>query len=720
MNRIFCFLFFTLIFTTRLVADEGMWIPLLIERYNLAEMKEKGFKLTAEDIYSINQPSLKDAIVMFGRGCTGELISPNGLLITNHHCGYGVIQRHSSIENDYLTHGFWAMTMDEELPSPGLSVTFLNRIEDVTDKVFEGVSSDMEELVREALIQSNSKSIADSAISNTHFTARVAPFYYGNQYFLFVYETFTDVRLVGAPPSDIGKFGGDTDNWMWPRHTGDFALFRIYADKDNKPASYSPENVPYNPKRYLPISTKGVQPDDFTMVYGYPARTEQYITSQAVNQVANVSNPLKISLRQTRLNVMDHYMRDNDTVRIKYASKHAGVANGWKKWIGERNGLIRLNAIVKKEQLEQQFAEWVNQSPKRVEEYGDLLSRFNDLYQQREQYLRADDLRREAILAIEMNRFAQQFTRLVNEFYTESEPDLAAVENLRNSLIQETRRFYKDYHMPIDREIFYAFMRVFNEEIPEELNPPMLNQLIQQFNGDWNMITAKYFNESIFADSTKLIYYLTNFSKKTADIFKNDVVYTMIIQFDSIFTENVILPHELINNELNILYRTYVKGLMEMQPDRVFYPDANFTLRVSYGNVAGYSPSDAIDYLHFTTIDGIAEKSKMGVYDYSVPQKLLDIYEAKDYGRWEVNGTVPVAFIATNHTSGGNSGSPVINGEGHLIGVNFDRVWEGTMSDIMFDPKMCRNISLDIRYALFIIDKFAEASHLLDEMTLIE
>jgi hypothetical protein len=720
MNRILGFLFFTLLLTPRLFADEGMWIPLLIEKYNLVDMKEKGFKLTAEDIYSINQPSLKDAIVMFGRGCTGELISPNGLLITNHHCGYGVIQRHSSIENDYLTNGFWAMTMEEELPSPGLTVTFLNRIEDVTDQVLEGVTSDMEEVIREALVQSNSKAIADSAISSTNFTARVVPFYYGNQYFLFVYEVFSDVRLVGAPPSDIGKFGGDTDNWMWPRHTGDFALFRIYADKDNKPASYSPENVPYKPKRFLPISTKGVQQGDFTMVYGYPARTEQYITSQAVNQVANVSNPLKISLRQTRLNIMDHYMRDNDTVRIKYASKHAGVANAWKKWIGERNGLIRLNAIVKKEELEQQFAEWVKQSPKRVQEYGDLLSRFNDLYQQREQFLRADDLRREAISAIEINRFAQQFTRLINEFYTGSEPDLAAIESLRNSLIQETRRFYKDYHMPIDREIFYAFMRVFNEKIHDDLKPPMLNQLIKQFNGDWNMITAKYFNESIFVDSTKLIYYLTNFNKEAADIFKNDIVYAINFQFDSIFAENVILPYEHINNELNILYRTYFKGLMEMQPDGVFYPDANFTLRVSYGNVDGYSPSDAIDYLHFTTIDGIAEKSNMDVYDYSVPQKLLDIYEAKDYGRWEVNGTVPVAFIATNHTSGGNSGSPVINDEGHLIGVNFDRVWEGTMSDIMFDPDMCRNISLDIRYALFIIEKFAGANHLLEEMTLID
>lgn len=720
MKRLSFIVAFSLLLFPSVYADEGMWIPLLVGKYNLDAMKAKGFKLTAEDIYNINQPSMKDAIVMFGRGCTGELISPNGLLITNHHCGYGMIQYHSSVEHDYLSQGFWAMSLEEELPCPGLSVTFLNRIEDVTQRVLQGVESDMDEAIRQSIIQANSKTIADSAIANSNLTASVEPFYYGNQYFLFVYEVYSDVRLVGAPPSSIGKFGGDTDNWTWPRHTGDFSLFRVYADKDNQPAPYSAENVPYKPKRYFPISTNGISAGDFTMVYGYPARTEQYITSQAVHQVANVSNPVKISLRQTRLDIMKNYMMSNDTVRIKYASKHAGVANAWKKWIGERNGLIRLNAIEKKKALEQQFAQWVNETPERVEEYGYLLPRFSELYGQREHYLKADDLRREAFAAVEINRFALQFTRLVEEYYTGSEPDLALIEKQSKGLIASTRRFYKDYYSPIDRDIFQMMMRYLSEHLADSLQPKALKGLIQQYNADWQKITAKYFDESLFADSTKLIYYLSNFDRKAANYMKTDLVYTLNAQFDSLFNEKVVTPFQMVNDELTVLYRTYMKGLMEMQPNRIFYPDANFTLRVAYGNVEGYSPCDAVDYLYYTTLEGVVEKSQMGVYDYEVPAKLLELHKVKDYGRWAVNGTVPVSFIATNHTSGGNSGSPVVNAQGHLVGVNFDRVWEGTMSDIMFDPAMCRNISIDIRYALFIIEKYAGATHLISEMTLVQ
>jgi hypothetical protein len=720
MYRIIQFIVLIIFITPFAKADEGMWIPLLLEKYNLSDMQRKGLKLTAEDIYSINQPSIKDAIVMFGRGCTGSLISPNGLVITNHHCGYGVIQRLSSIENDYLTNGFWAMSKEEELKSPGLTVTFLIRIEDVTEKVLEGVSSGISEFIREANIQIKSQSIIDSVTADNHYTARVAPFFYGNQYFLFVYETFSDVRLVGAPPSDIGKFGGDTDNWMWPRHTGDFALFRIYADKNNNPAPYSIDNVPYIPKKYLPISLKGVEPGDFTMVYGYPGTTEQYITSQAVDQVVNISNPLKISLRDVRLNIMESYMKQNDTVRIKYSNKQAGVANAWKKWIGERKGLIRLNAIEKKRIQEDQFADWVNQSPQRIEEYGQILQRFAELYQQREMHLLADDLRREVLSAIEINRFALRFQQLIQEFETGGEPDLAKVENLRSELIAETRAFYKDYYLPIDMEVFTALMKFFVDRVPLELKPKSLIQLIEQKNGDWDKITSTYFAESIFTDSTKLIYYLTHFNKLASNKFKDDLVYRMNVQFDSIFYENVSVPFQLIKMELDILYRSYMKGLMAMQTEKVFYPDANFTLRLSYGNVEGYSPNDAVEYLYKTTLDGIIHKTQLDVYDYKAPQRMLDLHSVKDYGRWEVNGTVPVAFIATNHTSGGNSGSPVIDGEGNLIGVNFDRVWEGTMSDIMYDPAMCRNISLDIRFALFVIDKFAGAGHLLNEMALIQ
>ncbi len=712
-------IFFTAIFClaiTNLRADEGMWIPLLIEKYNISEMQSKGFKLTAEDIYSINQPSIKDAIVIFGRGCTGEVISPDGLLITNHHCSFGLIQSHSSVENDYLSDGFWAMSKEEELPNPNLSVRFLVKIEEVTDRVLKGIEPEEDEVVRDSVIRTNSKEISDSVENNTHYSARVAPFFYGNQYFVFVYEEFTDVRLVGAPPQSIGKFGGDTDNWMWPRHTGDFALFRIYADENNKPASYSPDNVPYKPKYHIPISLKGVQPGDFTMVYGYPGSTQQYVTSYAVNQVVNVSNPLKISLREARLEIMKNYMRQNDKVRIQYASKQAGVANAWKKWIGERNGLIRLDAIAKKQALESDFANWVSQSQQREQHYGNLLPEFKELYNLREPLLVARDLGREAFNAVEMIRFAGRYNRLIDKAINDTVADIEMAERL----ISSTRKFYKDYHKPIDMEVFSAMMESFTSILPDSLHPPLLKEQYQNADKSWERVAEELYAHSVFADSSKLIQKLSSFDIEVAREMHKDNFLQLNYQFDSIYFENIDLPYHFINKELNVLYRSYMRALMEMQPDKQFYPDANFTLRIAYGNVEGYSPSDAVTYTHQTTLNGIAEKSKMDVYDYKVPDKLLNIIESEDYGRWEVDGTVPVAFLASNHTSGGNSGSPVINAQGQLIGVNFDRVWEGTMSDIMFDPEMCRNITLDIRYALFIIDKFAGAGYLLDELTLVD
>ncbi|HZJ73564.1 MAG TPA: S46 family peptidase, partial [Perlabentimonas sp.] len=455
-------------------ADEGMWLPMLIQKYNFADMQSKGFKLTAEDIYSVNQPSIKDAIVIFGRGCTGEVISPEGLLITNHHCGYGVIQKHSSVEHDYLTDGFWAMSRSEELPNQGLTVRFLVRMDDVTSEVLEGVTSEMTEAERVEVIKENSATISEEVVEGTHYTARVTPMYNGNQYFVFIYEEFLDVRLVGAPPSDIGKFGGDTDNWMWPRHTGDFAMFRIYADKDNRPAEYSPHNVPYTPKRYLPISLKGVQPEDFTMVYGYPGSTQQFVTAQAVNEVVNISNPLKISLRDARLDVMESYMRQNDTVRIQYASKQAGVANAWKKWQGERNGLIRLNAINKKQELESNFNQWVNQDPSRKQEYGHLLNRFNELYTARKPLLVANDLGREAFMAVELIRFASRFNSAINSMLTNGEVSEELLQTLKSS----SRAFYKDYYQPIDREIFAETMKVYTEMLADSLQPNALTNLV--------------------------------------------------------------------------------------------------------------------------------------------------------------------------------------------------------------------------------------------------
>jgi hypothetical protein len=697
-------------------ADEGMWLPMLIEKYNIADMQSKGFKLTAEDVYSINQPSIKDAIVIFGGGCTGEVISPEGLLITNHHCGYGVIQRHSSVEHDYLTNGFWAMSRDEELPNPGLSVRFLVRMDDVTDRVLQGITPEMTEEEREAKVKENSDKVSDEVVEGTHYTARVTPLYNGNQYFVYIYEEFLDVRLVGAPPSSIGKFGGDTDNWMWPRHTGDFSMFRIYADKDNKPAKYSPDNVPYKPKKFLPISVQGVNPGDFTMVYGYPGSTQQYVTSQAVSQVTNISNPLKISLRDVRLDIMGKYMQLNDTVRIQYASKQASVANAWKKWIGERNGLIRLNAVDKKETLEADFETWVNQSPERKAEFGHLLTRFDELYSKREPLLVATDLSREAFMAVEVLRFASQFDRLISNTLKDEKLDSSAV----NRAIANARRFFKDYYKPIDSEIFVEMMQAYTQNLPDSLQPQLIGDIFTQSNSDWNAAAQKFFTQTVFADSIKLMAIINNFDIEAAKQLQDDIAFKLYSQHDSIFSASVNKHYRNISQELDILYRAYIKGLRAMLPNKSFYPDANFTLRVAYGHIGGYEPSDAVEYTHLTTLDGIAEKSEMGVYDYVVPQRLLELHAAKDFGRWEVNGTVPVAFLASNHTSGGNSGSPIMDANGNLIGVNFDRVWEGTMSDIMFDPQMCRNISVDIRYVLFIIDKYAGAGHLIDEMTIVE
>ncbi len=694
-------------------ADEGMWLPMLISKYNIAEMQQKGFKLTADDVYSINQPSMKDAIVIFGRGCTGELISPEGLLITNHHCGYGAIQRHSSVEHDYLTDGFWAMSKEEELPNPGLTVRFLVRMDDVTNRIISSIPANATEDVRDSIVTAISQDIIDEATSENHYTARVAPMFYGNQYFLFIYEEFLDVRLVGAPPSDIGKFGGDTDNWMWPRHTGDFSLFRIYADKDNKPAAYSPDNVPYTPKRFLPISLKGVNPGDFTMVYGYPGSTQQFITSQAVKHVVEDINPLNISLRDARLRVMERYMQANDTVRIKYASKQAGVANAWKKWIGERNGLIRLNAVDKKLSLENSFDSWVNETAERQREYGHLLNRFDELYAERKPLSIAASLSREAFYAVELLQLVRQYSAVAAK--TE-----VANEEVYSRLASITRRFYKDYHKPIDVEVFTIMMSKLSDVLPPSLTPSTLLEIKPDDAEEWYAIALGVYSQSLFADSTALIALLTDSTENRMEVLRNDMLFQLNYQFDSIYRVNVYPKLTELNNELDLLYRSYVKGLMLMNPETKYYPDANFTLRVTYGEVEGYFPSDAVEYVHQTTLDGIAEKSKLDVYDYTVPSHLLDLYEAKDFGRWEVNGTVPVAFLASNHTSGGNSGSPVINAEGHLVGVNFDRVWEGTMSDIMFDPNMCRNISIDIRYALFIIDKYAGAGYLLNEMTLIE
>ena len=650
-------------------ADEGMWLPSQIAE-RIADMQSKGFKLSAEDIYSINSSSLKDAIVHFNGGCTGEIISDEGLLITNHHCGFGQIQSHSTVENDYLKNGFWAMTRAEELPNKGLKVSFLEYMEDVTDKVLEGYNPQMSEQEREALVRKNSIAIKKEAESKGKgLSARVAPLYYGNQYFIWVYKVFTDVRLVGAPPSSIGKFGGDTDNWMWPRHTGDFSLFRIYAGKDNEPADYSADNVPYKPKKSFKINASGIKEGDFTLVYGFPGRTNEYLMSEAVKFTADISNPHKIKLRTLRLDIQNREMGKDNAVRIKYASKNANVSNAWKKWQGEMKGIYKMKAIENKRQFEADFKRWAQGKP----EYEGIIEKFEKLYAELEPLALVTDYQKEALNAVEILAYAA-------------------------SPKKDSAGFYKDYYQPIDKDIFIALFKEYDKSIADEYKSPYFKETLVAM-GSVEAWAEKIFNGSL---------------EDAAEVY---------IQTNKYYNDNIKPVVDSINYELALLYRTYMRGQIEYNKvnrgTRVFYPDANSTLRVAYGQVKGYSPSDAVYFTPVSSLEGIMQKDNPNIYDYDIPQKLRDLYAAKDYGVWEVDGSVPVAFVATNHTSGGNSGSPVLDANGNLIGVNFDRVWEGTMSDVVFDPEVCRNIALDIRYALFVVDKLAGAQHLLDEMQII-
>lgn len=706
MKRLYSlFLLFTLI-STSLIADEGMWLPSLIKD-KIADMQKNGFKLTAEDIYSINQASLKDAIVQFGGGCTGELISDNGLLITNHHCGFGQIQSHSSVEHDYLKDGFWAMSLNEELPNKGLSVKFLVRMDDVTDKILSGYKPEMTENERSEIVKTNSASVIAAAKQNNNYEARVEALYYGNQYFLFIYETYTDVRLVGAPPSSIGKFGGDTDNWMWPRHTGDFSIFRIYAGKDNKPAAYSKENIPYKPKKFFSISLNGVKEGDFTLVYGYPGRTQEYLMSDAVKYIAGISNPNKINLRTMRLDIQKEEMSKSAEIRIKYASKNASVANSWKKWQGEAKGIVRLNTINDKIEFEKAFSVWAKDKP----EYSNLINEISATYKKLEPFAFVNDYQSEAINANEIIKFAGTVysAALKN---SKMSPEISA-ENI--SVIMED--FYKDYYMPIDKKSFIAIVGEYYKNVPAKYQPKYFTDKMSEYKTVDSFATY-IFDNSIFSSKEKALRFISD--GVTPGKFDNDPAVVMYKEFSDYFSNSVKPVYDGLNNNLNLLYRTYMRGQMEFRKDKTFYPDANSTLRITYGKVKGYVPMDGVYFKHSSTLEGIMQKDNPQIYDYNIPQKLRDLYARKDFGRWAVNGTVPVCFIATNHTSGGNSGSPVLNGKGELIGLNFDRVWEGTMSDVAYDPDMCRNISLDIRYVLFVIDKLAGAQRLIDEMKLVK
>ena len=684
-------------------ADEGMWIPMLLQR-NEAAMQKAGMHISAKDIYDINHASLKDAILLFGGGCTGEFVSEEGLVLTNHHCGYSYIVKHSSVEHDYLTNGFWAMSRDQEIPCPGLSVTRLVRMEDVTAQVLEGITEETSEPDREKIVERNIATITVKAVEGTHYKAIIKPFYYGNQYFMYVNEVFTDVRLVGAPPSNIGKFGGDTDNWMWPRHTGDFSMFRVYA-KDGKPADFSSDNTPYRPLKHLEISLKGIDEGDFTFVFGYPGTTRRYVTHDAVDLAANVENPVRIALRDIRLAHYNAAMQQSPAQRLKYASRVASIANGWKKWQGETLGIERLHGVEQKLEQEAAFRKWAADKP----QYRDVLDQLEDNYARLREIETEWTYFNEALMASD---FMNRAYRL---FQISRSGDTTLVAKLRT----DSEKYFEDFdqHSPIDEAIFletflYMWERGFASFLPADR---------YQTDADVEAMLKKVYQKSILNNPKKLMKLLSKDRNKILDVIRRDPAYDLFsIAYLFCYSDTKRKTYNEADDNIQRLMRTYIKGMMEQYPDSNFFPDANLTLRVAYGHVEGFKPKDATYYTAYSTIEGIMEKENPHVYDYRVEPRLKELWQKKDYGQYaNKKGELPVAFIATNHTTGGNSGSPVLNADGQLIGINFDRCWEGTMSDLLFDPAYCRNISLDIRYCLFIIDKFAGARHLVDEMTLV-
>ncbi len=684
-----------LLFITLQVSAQqgGMWIPSLLEGMNEQEMANLGSKLTAKDIYDVNNSSLKDAIGHFNGGCTSEVISPKGLILTNHHCGYSQIQSHSSLENDYLKDGFWAMSLEEELPNPGLFIEFIVRIEDVTTQVLNGVTEDMTEKEKQSAISKNSNALEAEVQKEAWQDTKIKSFYKGNQYFLFVTERFNDIRLVGAPPSSIGKFGSDTDNWVFPRHTGDFSMFRIYADKNNRPAEYSKDNVPYKPKHFLPISLDGIEEGDFTMVFGFPGTTDEYLPAVAIEHITKAYNPSNIAIREAALKVIDAKMKESDEVRIKYASKQARIANAWKKWIGENLGIEKSNAIEERRAFEATFKKALKEKGLETK-YGNILPEFDVLY---ENFADINIKRRSFIEVFLVTNELMNMTFRTYQFEQaiKNNPDI--FDKAKASIEGTITGIHKNYDVNVDKGVFESVMPFYT-----------------------NNVDVSIYNNTAFTSLDTALKLFEGTPEEVIEKLNNDPAYAYAKPMIDEFYNTINPEFEAKNEPITALQTEYMTALMKALPNERYFPDANGTLRVTYGQVRGYSPRDAVYYSPVSYLDGVIEKYIPGDYEFNVPQKLIDLYEAKDYGPYaDANGKVPVCFLGTNHTTGGNSGSPTIDSHGNLIGLNFDRVWEGTMSDMYYDPEICRNIMVDLRYVLFIVDKYAGAKHLIDEMELV-
>jgi len=693
-------------------ADEGMWLPYSINGQNLADMQRLGCKLTAEQIFSFNQPSLKDAIVQFGGGCTGELISPEGLLLTNHHCGLGQVQAHSSVEHDYLKDGFWAYSKDQELPNEGLSVLFLNYIEDVTVAVLKGVTDDMSVADREQKIAENSKRLKTEKKGKSDVRVEIVPFYHGNQYILFVYDVYKDVRLVACPPWGIGKFGADTDNWTWPRHKGDFCIFRVYTAPDGSPAEYSKNNVPMKSKHFLPISLKGVQPGDYTMILGYPGSTDRYSTSGSVKNLIELEDPAIVACRTTKLEQYRKHMDADPAVFIQYASKQAGVSNYWKYSIGQIKQLKRNKVYEKRLEQEKAFREWANADPQRKAKYAGIFDDFDKYWAHQSKYTKALLYHREAGWnGGEAVRFSMKF-RSVDYAFSEKVPQdkIAAFTKKMKGDVED---FFKDYNKDLDRDATIALLNLFYKDVDHNQLPATIKKVGDKTGGDFTAFVNNAFAKSIFVDQAKLTAWLEN-PKPIA----KDPIFALM---QEIVNSYIALDEEAEKVECGRADRLYMEGLMEMQKDRNFYPDANFTMRLTYGSVQDYQPADGVTYNYYTTLDGVMAKYKPGDWEFDVPKDLIKLWENKDYGRYaDKNGDLVVNFITTNDITGGNSGSPVIDAQGNLIGLAFDGNWEAMSGDIAFENEVQRTICMDTRYLLFIIDKMANAQNLMQELKIIQ
>lgn len=698
-------------------ADEGMWLLNLLEQLNMEEMSALGLELTAEQIYSINNVSLKDAIgALDGGSCTAELVSAEGLLLTNHHCGYEEIQYHSSLENDYLKNGFWAMTREEELPNEGKTISFLVSMEDVTEKVLEDISDDLPESARRAKIREVSRELENQATEGNHYDANVESMLYGNRFFLFVMETYLDVRLVGAPPESIGKFGSDTDNWVWPRHTGDFSMFRVYTGPDGLPAEYSPENIPLKSKHFLPISMKGYEKGDFTMVLGFPGGTDRYITSFEVEELLSIEHPVRIKVRGVKQELMMEDMMADEKVRIQYANKYYGEStNYWKYSIGQSEGLRNLNVVANRQNEEELFRAWVNEDSDRQETYGEALRFIEDAIEGRAEYQFAAQYLFECIyFGMESVIEAGNFMRL-NGLLKSPDPDPEEVAFLVGLMREDAAEFFKDYNMPTDRKVMTAMLGLLLEDIPTNHQPDFVAGINSEYKGKVDKYVDKYFKKSIFTDEAKMLEFLDNPSVKTLD---KDPALLAYVSFLTKFREMMGSSTEYDQN-YNIGSRLYLRGRQEMDTARSFYPDANSTMRLSYGTVGDYKPRDGVYYDYYTTLKGVMEKEDPDNYEFYVEDRLKELYKASDYGPYGENGLLNVCFTSNNDITGGNSGSPVINGKGELTGIAFDGNWEAMSGDVEFETELQKCINVDIRYVLFVIDKYAGAGHLVEEMKLV-